>query len=75
MRFVKTMLGFGLLAASVAVLRGRRRALGVARPNEVSFDDTVGTSGPSHDTLEALDDLAHLDDNVPTRANLVGLPR
>ena len=43
MKLVRTLLGFGLLSASVLLLRGRRRALGGARPAEVSFDDTIGT--------------------------------
>ena len=61
MRFVRKLLGFGLLAASIVIVRGRRRAQRAARgvdvrpaapaDEEVSFDDTIGTSIPKHENL------------------------
>lgn len=57
MRFVRKLLGIGLLAASVVYLRRRRRVLrgpSAARgpsPEEVRFDDTVGTSVASTEDL------------------------
>jgi hypothetical protein len=54
MRLVRKLLGFGLLAAGVVYLRGRRRALRTARGADVRFDDSVGTSVPVNENLVAV---------------------
>ncbi len=51
MRLFRKLLGIGLLAASIAYVRGRRRAHRIARGAEVSFDDLVGTSVAVNDDL------------------------
>jgi hypothetical protein len=51
MRLFRKLLGMSLLAASIAFVRGRRRALRVARGAEERFDNVVGTSVPSNEDL------------------------
>lgn len=54
MRFVRKVLGFGLLAAGVAFVHGRRKALSAvrtARGADVRFDDNFGTSVPANENL------------------------
>ena len=55
MRIVRKVLGFGLLAASVAFVRGRRRAQRLvqseARGADARFDDNFGTSVPTNENL------------------------
>jgi hypothetical protein len=51
MKLFRKLLGMGLLAASIAYVRGRRRARGAAPEAEVRFDDLVGTSAPSNENL------------------------
>jgi hypothetical protein len=66
MKLVRKLLGFGLLAASVLIVRSRRRALrpvpqhargadarfGDARLGaDARFDDNVGTSVPTNENL------------------------
>lgn len=55
MKIVKKILGFGLLAASIAFLRGRRRAQRLvrseARGADARFDDNFGTSVPTNENL------------------------
>jgi hypothetical protein len=51
MRFVRKVLGIALLGAGVVYLRGRRKALSMARGAEESFDDQVGTSAPTDANL------------------------
>jgi hypothetical protein len=59
MRFVRRLLGFALLGAGVVYLRGRRRALAVARGADERFDDRVGTSAPSTEDLIDVPNQAH----------------
>lgn len=55
MKVVRKVLGFGLLAASIAFLRGRRRAQRLvhteARGADARFDDNFGTSVPTNENL------------------------
>lgn len=54
MKFVRKLLGIGLLAAGVVYLRGRRSALRMARAAEARFDDNFGTSTPANENLVAV---------------------
>jgi len=55
MKVVRTLLGFGVVAASVgvgAIVRNRRRAgLHTAREADVRFDSQFGTSVPANENL------------------------
>jgi hypothetical protein len=55
MRLVRRLLGFGLLAASVLFVRGRRRAARALNnpvgADELHFDDSIGTSVPANENL------------------------
>jgi hypothetical protein len=51
MRFVRKLLGIALVAGGVVYLRGRRKALAMARGSEESFDNQFGTSVPMHEDL------------------------
>jgi hypothetical protein len=47
MRFLRKLLGAALIGAGVVYLRGRRKALAMARGAEEAFDDRFGTSVPN----------------------------
>jgi hypothetical protein len=51
MRLVRKLLGIALLAGGVVYLRGRRKALAMARGADASFDNQFGTSVPVHEDL------------------------
>ena len=51
MRFVRKLLGIALLAGGVVYLRGRRKAIAMARGAEEAFDNQFGTSVPVHEDL------------------------
>jgi hypothetical protein len=59
MKIVRTLLGFGLVAASVVILRGRRRAIRGGRPADVSLDDTL---------RETSEEVIELPDRLPRHA-------
>jgi hypothetical protein len=51
MRFVRNLLGMALLGAGVMFVRGRRKALSMARGADEKFDDNFGTSVPNDENL------------------------
>jgi hypothetical protein len=51
MRFVRKLLGIALVAGGVVYLRGRRKALAMARGAEEAFDSQFGTSVTAHEDL------------------------
>ncbi len=51
MKFVRKLLGIALLAGGVVYLRGRRKALAMARGSDEAFDNQFGTSVAVHEDL------------------------
>jgi hypothetical protein len=66
MKFVRKLLGIALVSAGVVYLRGRRRALSMARGADQTLDDQVGTSAP---TTEDLIDVPNAARDVTARVS------
>jgi hypothetical protein len=71
MRFVRRILGLGLIAAGVVYLRGRRSALRAARGADARFDDNFGTSTPVDADLVAVATESGIADVDPTHLSHV----